>query len=455
MSFKGLNLSSSMLTSLNKGGYFNPSPIQLRVIPKALKGETLLAQSATGSGKTLCYLVPILENIDINQREIQALIVVPTRELAMQIFSVTNDLLKNYQKDIKVRLIKSGEELSNSISGLSDGTQILIATPGRLNEVIVNNDVLSLRSTKTVVFDEADMLLKEGYFDLIDPVMEKINKDVQYLVFSATLENNALSYLSKYVGMNTPIINEDVLTSENVKHHLVDIKHNDKNEAVEKFINIVNPYLLLIFASKKETANETYKYLKERHYKVGLLTGDLSARERKNIMKMLVNEQIYILVCSDMASRGLDIKDVSDVLSIDLPSNLEFYYHRAGRTGRFDKKGNSYIFYNSDSTKKPLELMEKGTEFEFLVLKDNELVMGKSIEKSHPNKKKKDEELDLKIKKAKAGLRAKDKKVKPGYKKKIKQEVADIKRKHRREKIKKEIRKERIERYKREARNNG
>ena len=452
MSFKGLNLSTDMLNSLNKAKYFNPSPIQLRVIPKALKGETLLVQSATGSGKTLCYLVPILESIDPNLKEVQALIIAPTRELASQIFSFANELLINYEKPVKVRLIKAGEELANSISGLKDGTQILIATPGRLHDVIVKNDILSLRSVKTVVFDEADMLLKEGYFELIDPVIDVIDHKVQYLVFSATLENNCLSVLSKYVGTNIEITNEDILTSDNVTHYLIDIKYIDKKEAVRQFIDIKNPYLLMVFASKKETANEIYAYLKENKYKVGLLTGDLSARERKNIMKMLINEQIYILVCSDMASRGLDIKDVSDVLSVDLPSNIEFYYHRAGRTGRFDKLGNSYVFYNSDSTKKPLELISHGTIFKYLVLKDNKLLEGKGIEKTHPTKKKKDEELDNKIKRTTSMLKGKNKKVKPGYKKKIREEVKDIKRKHRRELIKKEIRKQRVERYKREAR---
>ena len=142
------------------------------------------------------------------------------------------------------------------------------------------------------------------------------------------------------------------------------------------------------FASKKETANDIYNFLKARKYKAGLLTGDLSSRERKNVMKQLANGQIYILVCSDMAARGLDIENVTDILNVDLPNNLEFYYHRAGRTGRFDKKGNCYSFFNADSTKKPLALIENGVDFKFKTLKNGELVDSKGIVRTHPNKKK-------------------------------------------------------------------
>ena len=154
-----------------------------------------------------------------------------------------------------------------------------------------------------------------------------------------------------------------------------------------------------------------------------------------------------------MAARGLDIPDVSDVINVDLPNNLEFYYHRAGRTGRFNKTGNCYTFYSNDKTAKPLALIKNGVKFKYLILKDDELVEGKGIEKSHPTKRKVDQELQNKIQKAKAQIKNKDKKVKPGYKKKQKQVIEKVKAKHRREIIKKDIRRQRIERYKRENQN--
>ncbi len=440
-----------MITSLSRQGYFEPSPIQLKVIPKALKGNTLMVQSATGTGKTLCYLVPIIENIDYSQQNLQALIIAPTRELANQIYNFAIPFTKDFPK-LKIRLLKAGEELDESLKGLSENPHITIGTPGRLTDVLVKASALKLNNVKTVVLDEADMLLKEGYFAEIDQIVAKLKK-VQFLVFSATLEKTLAAELDKYVGSNLSIINEEILTSNNVKHYLVDIKHSSMLSSVENFIKIINPYLLLIFASKKETANEIYSFLKAEKYKVGLLTGDLSSRERKNVMKSLLNEQIYILVCSDMAARGLDINDVSDILNVDLPSNLDFYFHRAGRTGRFLKKGNCYTFYNSDSTKKPLELISRGVQFEYLVLKDNALIEGKGLVKKELKAKRVDEELNKEIKKITNISKAKNKKVKPGYKKKTRLAVDKAKRKHRREIIKKDIRRQRVERYKRE--NNG
>lgn len=451
MSFKAINLSEKMLASLARQNYINPSPIQLRCIPKALKGETLMVQSSTGSGKSLCFLIPIIEKINIKLQEPQALIIAPTRELAEQLYNFAIPFAKEFS-GLKIRLFKAGEEISNSTKGLSIQPHIIIGTPGRLKEVINNQNALNLKNIKTIVFDEADMLLAEGYFDDIDAFALKISIP-QYLVFSATLEENLRHKLEKYVGSNISIVNEEVMTSSNVTHYLVNIRHIGLNEAIDNFLKIVNPYLLLIFASKKETAVEVYKYLKSQKKKVGLLTGDLSSRERKNVMKSLKNDDIYILVCSDMAARGLDIDNVSDVLNVDLPNNLEFYYHRAGRTGRFDKKGNCYTFYNSDSTKKPLVLIQNGVEFKYLTLKDGEFIESKGIEKTHPTRRKVNEELQKEIRKAKNLTLGKSKgKVKPGYKKKANLAIEKVKQKHRREIIKKDIKRQRIERYKKENR---
>lgn len=441
-----------MLLSLNRQGFVNPSSIQLRSIPKALKGETLMVQSATGTGKTLCFLVPIIENVDLKNQSLQSIIVAPTRELAQQIYDFAIPFTKEFN-GLKIRLFKSGEEKENTLKGLGVAPHIVIGTPGRLADVL-QDGALSLRNVKTIVFDEADMLLKEGYFSEIDKFALRIEKP-QYLVFSATLEANLAHELEKYVGPNIPVVNEDIMTSNNVKHYLVDIRHEDKLVALEKTIKCINPYLLLVFASKKETANEAYSFLKSHKYKVGLLTGDLNARERKNVMKQLKNEEIYILVCSDMAARGLDINDVTDVINIDLPNNLEFYYHRAGRTGRFDKSGNCFTFYNNDQTARPLRLVQEGVPFIYKTLRNDELVDGHPIEKSHPTKRKVDEELENRIRKINAQAKGKNKKVKPGYKKKIRDEIAKAKQKHRREIIKKDIRRQRVERYKKEGRNNG
>ena len=243
------------------------------------------------------------------------------------------------------------------------------------------------------------------------------------------------------------------MTASNVTHYLIDIRHNDILISLIDVIEAIKPYLLLVFASKKETANELYTGLRAKKYKAALLTGDLDTRERKSIIRRVKDGEFYILVCSDMAARGLDIPDVTDVINVDLPNNLEFYYHRAGRTGRFNKTGNCYTFYSNDKTAKPLALIKNGVEFKYIVLRDGELVPGKGIEKTHPTKRKVDEELQNEIRKVKAQTRNKDKKVKPGYKKKQKEAIKKVKQKHRREIIRKDIRRQRVERYKTENQN--
>ena len=449
MSFKAIDLSTKMIESLNRQGFFDPSEIQLRSIPKALKGETLMVQSATGTGKTLAYLIPIIEKVDLKNQNVQAIIIAPTRELANQIFEFATPFLKEFPT-LKIKLFKSGVEREESSQGLSIPPHIAIGTPGRLADILVGK--VSLKSVKTIVLDEADMLLKEGFFEEIDKIVDQTNKP-RFLVYSATLESNLSHELEKYIGPNVPVINEETMTASNVTHYLIDIRHNDVLTSLISVIEIIKPYLLLVFASKKETANELYAGLRVRKYKAALLTGDLDARERKSIIRRVKNDEFHILVCSDMAARGLDIPDVSDVINVDLPNNLEFYYHRAGRTGRFNKTGNCYTFYNNDKTSKPLALIKNGVKFKYIILKDNQLIEGKGIEKSHPTRRKKDEELHNKIQKVKAQIRSKDKKVKPGYKKKQKQAIEKVKAKHRREIIKKDIRRQRVERYKRENRN--
>ena len=449
MSFRGINLSEQMIKSLNRQGFTNPSEIQLRAIPKALKGETLMVQSATGTGKTLAFLVPIIEKIDYSNQSVQAIIVAPTRELAQQIYDFAIPFTKEFP-NLKIKLFKSGVSREESTQGLSIPPHIAIGTPGRLADILTGN--VSLKSVKTIVLDEADMLLREGYFGEIDKIVEQTNEP-RFLVYSATLESNLAHELERYIGPNIPVINEEVMTASSVTHYLVDIRHNDVLTSLIDVIEAIKPYLLLVFASKKETANELFIGLRARKYKAALLTGDLDTRERKSIIRRVKDGEFYILVCSDMAARGLDIPDVSDVINVDLPNNLEFYYHRAGRTGRFNKEGNCYTFYNNDKTAKPLALIKNGVPFKYFVLRNGELIQGKGIEKTHPTKRKVDEELQNKIRKVKAQTRTKDKKVKPGYKKKQKEAIDKVKQQHRREIIRKDIRRQRVERYKRENRN--
>lgn len=430
-----------MIEALKKQNYVEPSPVQLKIIPKALQGKSLLCQSETGSGKTHAYLIPLIEKIDTSLSRLQAIIITPSRELSRQVYEFARPF-QNYFQKLKIRLISSEEDRTASTSGLSVPPHIVIGTPGRLKDILSDSYELNLRGVKTLVLDEADMLMELGYFDSIDALYSLLGENVQTMVFSATLEEGLKHRLEKYVGANFSFDNEDNKASSNVSHHLVDIKHIGKIEALKSFLSIKNPYLAIVFASKKEDVRKTYESLKADGYSVTMFSSDLESRKRRSTIKLIKDNKFQIIVASDLLARGIDIEDVTDVISLDLPNELEYYYHRAGRTGRFNKKGDSYVFYNSDSTRLPNELIKKGVKFDFLILKNNELAIdpvGLLPKKKFTKKKPLSEEESKEIKIAKAKTRTKQ--VKPAYKKKQKWAVEKVKNKYRRKAIQKSIRK--------------
>ena len=437
--FASFALSKNLVHALDGLGYHSPSPVQSRIIPKALRGQSLVCQSETGSGKTHAYLVPMLEQIDMYLPKTQGIIICPSRELARQVYEFANAFTRYFPK-LKVRLFTSEAEKSQNSAGLTVPPHIVIGTPGRLADLLTKDYELDLHQVRMLVLDEADMLLEQGYFDDIDAIYDLLGEKVQTMVFSATLHQGLKDHLSKYIGASFVYEGEDHKTASSVTHHLVDIKHMGTFEALTRFLKIKQPYLAMIFASKKEDVQATYNKLRENGYDCIMFSGDLDARQRKQTLKRIKSNTCPLIVCSDLLSRGMDIEDVSDVISLDLPSDLSYYYHRAGRTGRFDKKGDSWVFYNSDSTKRPLELISQGLQFEFLTLKEDRLAIdpvGLLPKRKFTSKKPFEGEQATEIKIAKAKTRVN--KVKPGYKKKQKEAVEKVKRKYRRKAIKEKI----------------
>lgn len=445
MLFKNLNLREDLISALNSLGYVNPTEIQSIVIPKALRGENVIVQSATGTGKTHSFLIPILNSLEFNNY-IQAIIVLPTKELAQQTYLFASQF-KDFFPELKVKLFTSGIDASRSKKKIEDNCQIVVATPGRLNSLLKNANI-DFSYLKTIVLDEADMLMDEGFVSNIDSILA-IKKDVQIEVFSATITNKVAHFIKKYVSPEYIIPSDSKInTSSTVKHFFINTKHEDTNRLVISFIEIKRPYLLMIFANSKEKAKKTYEFLQKNGYKCGFLSGDLKQRERKSMLRRINNDEYPIIVCSDIASRGLDIIDVSDVLNLDIPNNIEYYFHRAGRTGRNGKEGNSYIFYDSDSVKQCEKLLNLGIQAEFLKFSNDALVSDISFSRKKKTKKAIPDELKKDIQKA--IIENKGTKVKPGYKKKVRKEIEKVKKKHKREIIKKDIRRQMEERYRNE-----
>lgn len=452
MKFSSFNLKSQLVEILLKLGYVNPTKVQEVVIPKALKNENIIAKSETGSGKTHAFLIPLLSNVKFNKK-LQAIILTPTRELGRQIYAFVNEVKRyEYYKNLQVKLFVSGEDSQKDIKSINNGAEIIIGTPGKLNYLFEKSSI-SLDDVKTVILDEADMLMDSGFFEDIDKIIKRIPQKPQIEVFSATISNKVRDFLNKYISPDFVLtIDEKNNTAKTVNHHFINTKHQDRYNLIIDFIKLKNPYFLLIFASSKTEVNKIYEFLSTNSYHVGIMSGDLEARERKNMLRRIKNNEFQIVVCSDLAARGLDIENVTDVLNFDLPNNIEYYYHRAGRSGRNFKSGDCYSFYDNDTTNIPLKLLKDGLSVNYLKFKNGILEEDTPIIKEKPTKKKNaNDELEKEIKKAKA--KAMGKQVKPGYKKKVKVAINKVKQKHKREVIKKDIRRQREERYRQESKN--
>ena len=450
-SFASFALSPNLVAAAKKLGYEHPSPVQERVIPKALAGKSLVCQSETGSGKTHAYLLPILEKIDMNLPRLQAIVLCPSRELARQVYEFAFAFTKYFPR-FKVRLLSSESDKGQNEEGMSIAPHLIVATPGRGKDLLVDNNLLPLHGVKTLVLDEADMLCEFGYFDDIDALYGKLNDKVQTMVFSATLNTSLKAKLERYVESEFLYEGEDTKTASTVAHHLVDVRHVDKFEALLRFLEIRRPYLALIFASKKEDVKAAYAKLREKGLEAICFLGDLDARERKKALRLIKSNAYPYVVCSDLLSRGIDIEDVSDVISLDLPGDLSYYYHRAGRSGRFGKQGDSWVFYDSDDTRRAKTLINQGVPFDFYSLKGENLAKdtGSLHVRERPVFKKEisdDQRREIGIAKAKTKIDQ----VKPGYKAKRKKAVAKVDAKYRRKAIKDKVREQTRKTYVKKA----
>ena len=453
MKFSTFNIKPQLIEILAKLGYVNPTKVQEVVIPKALKNENIIVKSETGSGKTHAFLIPLLSNVKFNKK-LQAIILTPTRELGRQTYAFIDQVRKyEYYKNLQVKLFVSGEDTVKDLKSFNNGSEIIIATPGKLNYLIENSS-LSLEDVTTVILDEADMLFDSGFFEDIDKIIKKIPQKPQIEVYSATISNKVRDFLRKYISPDFILtVNEEHNTSSTVNHHFINTKHNDRYQLILDFIKIKNPYFLLVFASSKDEVTKIYNFLSSNNLNSGIISGALEARERKNMLRRIKNNEFQVVVCSDLAARGLDIENVTDVLNFDLPNNIEYYYHRAGRSGRNYKNGDCYSFFDNDTTNIPLKLIRDGLKVDYLKFKDGELIEDSPIIKEKITKKRHtNNDLEKEIKKAKS--KAMGKTVKPGYKKKVKTAIDKVKRKHKREIIKKDIRRQREERYRQESNKN-
>lgn len=427
--FERFNFQGFIIEAIRNLGFTEPTEIQERMIPLVLKGESAIGQSQTGTGKTLAYVLPIVEHVDPDRQEIQAVITAPTRELASQIYQQILKITEHCQPDkaIMTKLFIGGTDKQRTIDKLKVQPHIVVGTPGRIFD-LVNEKALLVHTGSVLVVDEADMMLDMGFIEDVDRVAARMPEDLQMLVFSATIPEKLKPFLKKYME-NPKIVQIEPKrkTAENLVHYLMPSRHRDKKEIVHDALLAYNPYLAIVFTNTKKMAEEVADYLNEKGLKVGRVHGDLSPRERKKMMKQIQDLEYQYIVATDLASRGIDIEGVSHVINYELPSDLDFYIHRVGRTARAGKSGMALTIY-SLSDEDALNRLEKmGIQFKNVDIKN-----GQFIELEDRNRRKTrvkpEDETDRVVK----SIVKKPKKVKPGYKKKLQSEIEKVKKRQRR-----------------------
>ena len=366
MTFEELGVSEPLLRAIADLGFENPMPVQEKVIPHLLGQEgDVVALAQTGTGKTAAFGLPVLQRVDVSLNAPQALIISPTRELCLQIASDLADFSKYIQR-LRVTPVYGGSSIQSQIRALREGSQIIVATPGRLIDLI-NRKVVNLEHVHTVILDEADEMLNMGFLDSINEILEHVPENRKMLMFSATMPPEIAKIAKKY--MHDPV--EFVIGTRNegaanVRHIYYMVNARDKYLALKRIAdNSPNIYAIIFCRTRRDT-QEVAENLIRDGYNADSLHGDLSQQQRDMVMKKFRDRVITMLVATDVAARGLDVDDLTHVINYGLPDDTAVYTHRSGRTGRAGKTGVSIAIMHS---------REKGK------LREIERIIGKTFER--------------------------------------------------------------------------
>lgn len=342
MKFTELGLDENILKAVLDNGYEEPTPIQAETIPGVLEGKDIIGQAQTGTGKTAAFGLPILQNVDLDNPNIQAIIISPTRELAAQTQAEIFKLGK--YKKAKVQVVYGGSDIRRQINALKSHPQIVVGTPGRLLDHI-GRKTIRLDHVKTLVLDEADDMLDMGFLPDIEQIIEQTPSDRQTLLFSATMPAPIKKIGVKFMTDPKQItVKSKELTADLVDQYYVRSKEFEKFDILTRVIDVQSPKLAVVFGRTKRRVDEVAKGLVARGYNAAGIHGDLTQQRRMSILHQFRDGQLDILVATDVAARGLDISGVTHVYNYDIPQDPESYVHRIGRTGRAGAHGTSVTF---------------------------------------------------------------------------------------------------------------
>lgn len=422
--FRALGLGKSISQVTDQLYFKEATPIQAQSIPIILAGKSLVGQSQTGSGKTHAFLLPLLDRLDESKNEVQVVITAPTRELAMQLFEEIKAIRKiaHKEEDWRARLIIGGLDRERMMRQLEGNVpHIVVGTPGRILDM-VDAGVLSIYRARSFVIDEADLMLDLKFIEEIDQLLVRSAKDIQILVFSATIPEALQHFIKKYLRQPETIQIGRKSTPAQLEHRLIELREGmDEKEKLLDLIKVIHPFVAIVFTNSKQKTEELARYLAGEGLKVAMLHGDLSSRERMRVVRGIHELQYEYIVATDLASRGIDIKGVSHVINLELPKEREFYIHRTGRTARAGGSGMAISFF----TKKDhplIESLEGHIPFIFSDIQNGSLIEVKHFDRKKARPKRKNELDRLAWQRVK-----KPKKVKPGYRKKMQREQQRIK----------------------------
>ena len=346
LTFDDLGVSAPLMQAVEELGFEHPMPIQAQVIPVILghteagEGRDVVGLAQTGTGKTAAFGLPVLQNIDLRKAEPQALVLAPTRELCLQIASDLQDYSK-YLKGIAILPVYGGSSIGSQIGALKRGVHVVVATPGRLID-LMERGAVSLAKVKTLVLDEADEMLNMGFQEDIETILGGVPEDHRTMLFSATMPKAIAEIAKKYLNNAIEItIGHKNEGSANVNHVYYLVHAKDKYAALKRIVDYYPNIYGIIFCRTKLDTQEIAKNLMDEGYNADALHGDLSQEQRDLVMRKFRTRHLQLLVATDVAARGLDVDDLTHVINYGLPDDLEVYTHRSGRTGRAGKKGTS------------------------------------------------------------------------------------------------------------------
>jgi ATP-dependent RNA helicase DeaD len=341
--FENLQLSRELLRAVEDLGFEEMTPIQARAIPLILEGKDIIGQAQTGTGKTLAFGLPILQSIHPKIKKMQAIILCPTRELAIQVAEELKSALK-YKRDVVILAVYGGQPIDRQIRILKTGAHIVIGTPGRTIDHI-NRGTLKLDTVKTVVLDEADEMLNMGFIDDVETILKKTPKERQTLLFSATMPKPILDLTRKYQKDPEYVrVVHKQLTVPNVEQYYFEVKESVKLDALCRVIDMYGLKSSLVFCNMKRRVDEVVMHLEARGYPALGLHGDMTQPQRTQAMDIFKRNASEILVATDVAARGIDVENIEAVFNYDIPQDEEYYVHRVGRTARAGKKGLAFTF---------------------------------------------------------------------------------------------------------------